>query len=391
MIASSKRIPEFDGLRGVAAIVVVVSHIVAAFMPVLCFGPEGGTVLSWPGFFAMSPFFVMVSGSFAVFVFFVLSGFVIAASADASRSGIAGNCVARVIRLGLPCSASILLAGIFSKFHLLYSEEVSAIVNHWWIKDYHDTYSTTQIVRELLGDYFVEGSSKLNGVLWTMQRELLGSVTIYLLFGFSKSKFLRILGCILITAFIAWQRFELPYYICFVAGAAFFIFRNELRMLPSWVGTIALVFGLALSGRPYLMPEPGTFYYKPYVLLGKYYSLMWPVGAFLVVFGVFISSPVMKVLGSNVGQFLGRISFGVYLIHFTLLHSLMAYLFISAGQIGLVVLSLFVILYVVLVIAFAFAFTLLVDEPATRLAGLVKGLVWTIPIERVHYAAPSKV
>jgi hypothetical protein len=69
----------------------------------------------------------------------------------------------------------------------------------------------------------------------------------------------------------------------------------------------------------------------------------------------------------------------------------MAYLFISAGQIGLVSLSLFVILYVVLVIAAAFVFTLLVDEPATRLAGLVKGLVWTNPIERVHYAAPSKV
>ena len=41
MIASSKRIPEFDGLRGVAAIVVVVPHIVAAFMPVLFFGPGG--------------------------------------------------------------------------------------------------------------------------------------------------------------------------------------------------------------------------------------------------------------------------------------------------------------------------------------------------------------
>jgi len=91
MIASSKRIPEFDGLRGVAAIVVVVSHIVAAFMPVLYFGPEGGTVLSWQGFFAMSPFFVMVSGSFAVFVFFVLSGFVIAASADASRRVLQGT------------------------------------------------------------------------------------------------------------------------------------------------------------------------------------------------------------------------------------------------------------------------------------------------------------
>jgi len=192
-------------------------------------------------------------------------------------SSVAGNCVARAIRLGLPCSVSILLAGIFSKFHLLYSEEASAIVNHWWIKNYHDTYSTTQIVRELLGDYFLEGSSKLNGVLLTMQRELLGSVAIYLIFGLLKSKLLRILGCILITAFLAWSRFELAYYICFVAGATLFVFRNELRALPSWVGTIALVFGLALGGRPYLMPEPGTFYYEPYVLLG---ALSWSFSVF---------------------------------------------------------------------------------------------------------------
>lgn len=371
----SKRIPEFDGLRGAAALVVVISHIMTGFVPALYFGSEGRIVPTWQDFFAMSPFFVMISGSFAVYIFFVLSGFVIAASADASRTNsIVGNCFARVIRLALPCAASVLLVGALSKFHFFYSQEAASIVDHWWLKAYRDDHDLLEILKEFIGQYFLTGNSGLNGVLWTMQRELLGSIAIYIVFGMTRERIFRLCMCVFAIAVLVILRLEICYYICFIVGSMLFLFKKEIHGLPSWGGSIALVFGLTLGGRPFLAPEHDTIYYEFFLTLGKYYLFVWPIGASLVVLGTFDLFSAKRVVGGSVGRFLGRISFSVYLVHFPFLHSLMAYLFITYGYRGPLEFTLSVICYIGFVIVFAFAFTLLVDEPATRFAGVVRAL-----------------
>ncbi|KAA2235258.1 acyltransferase family protein [Salinarimonas soli] len=59
-----------DGLRGIAALLVVFSHLVVAFQPALYFGREALLENNALTFLATSPFFVFVNGSFAVYVFF---------------------------------------------------------------------------------------------------------------------------------------------------------------------------------------------------------------------------------------------------------------------------------------------------------------------------------
>src|SRR5690606_29260208 len=76
----NERISYLDGLRGVAALAVVVAHFLFGFYPAL----EPGTPLEvhtqsgldmW---LASNPFHLLYPGHFAVCLFFVLSGFVLA-------------------------------------------------------------------------------------------------------------------------------------------------------------------------------------------------------------------------------------------------------------------------------------------------------------------------
>ena len=103
------RITAFDGLRGIAAFIVIVSHFVLAFTPVWFTGSES---LDWsaPDMFAKTPLFLLQSGTFAVFVFFALSGFVMAQSAALSRAPLLALAITRYLRLNVPVLASLVFA-----------------------------------------------------------------------------------------------------------------------------------------------------------------------------------------------------------------------------------------------------------------------------------------
>ena len=70
------RLHQLDGLRGIAALTVVLYHYLSAFLPALT--PDETANPHW---LSDTPLAVIFNGPFAVVVFFVLSGFVISKSA----------------------------------------------------------------------------------------------------------------------------------------------------------------------------------------------------------------------------------------------------------------------------------------------------------------------
>ncbi|WP_443147193.1 acyltransferase family protein [Paenibacillus sp. KACC 21273] len=74
-----QKLKYLDGLRGLAALIVVISHFVVAFYPSLYNGSIDSvhTQKSLELWISKSPFNLFYNGNFAVCVFFVLSGYVL--------------------------------------------------------------------------------------------------------------------------------------------------------------------------------------------------------------------------------------------------------------------------------------------------------------------------
>jgi peptidoglycan/LPS O-acetylase OafA/YrhL len=112
------RFPALDGLRGVAALIVLIHHC-SMVIPAMASAyyvtekPPAAGSIAW--FFSYTPLKILTAGSEAVVLFFVLSGLVLAlAPLNARRDGDRFDWLAyfprRVIRLYLPTIASIALA-----------------------------------------------------------------------------------------------------------------------------------------------------------------------------------------------------------------------------------------------------------------------------------------
>ena len=93
-----------------AALAVVATHLISAMYPSLYVGYGYHPGYEMQDRIARSPFFVFYSGMFAVFVFFVLSGYVLSQSVTRSKSNVLVLMVRRYIRLTVPIAMSIFFA-----------------------------------------------------------------------------------------------------------------------------------------------------------------------------------------------------------------------------------------------------------------------------------------
>ena len=66
-----------DGVRGLAALIVVIHHYILAFFPAMFFGNSKINHFAGEHEYSTSPLQLFYNGSFAVCIFFVLSGFVL--------------------------------------------------------------------------------------------------------------------------------------------------------------------------------------------------------------------------------------------------------------------------------------------------------------------------
>lgn len=189
------RLNQLDGLRGVAALSVVVYHFVCAFVPSVT--DPGATALNGPGEVVLRFLF---SGSFAVAIFFVLSGFVIANSAAGRRQPFLVSASIRYLRLALPAAASVLLAWLLLRAMPDAVRQLDAISPSWWFKwTYQDPIpGLPTALRDGLLDNFLTGGSQFNNVLWTMRIELIGSLLLYAIFAVSRGG--RVSWCLLARA-----------------------------------------------------------------------------------------------------------------------------------------------------------------------------------------------
>lgn len=104
------RLAYLDLLRGLAAMQVLILHILSAFFPAFTNYPVTANGLG--DLIHGSPLFFIYDGYSAVYIFFLLSGFILSSAFGNCTAGLVRQIASRWIRLALPAMAASLIAAV---------------------------------------------------------------------------------------------------------------------------------------------------------------------------------------------------------------------------------------------------------------------------------------
>lgn len=321
------RFEELEGLRGVAAIIVVIYHFILAFYAVLFFG-IGAQRLQHMRFednLYGNPLMVFVSGPFAVAIFFVLSGFVLSiAFFQTGKLSIVKKLAAkRYLRLMLPALASILIACFILMAGVSFlKENVAAISGSGWLeRSWSVVPNVFEAAQSGMFDIFMKEGNSYNNVLWTMVFEFAGS---FLVFGF-----LALFGKLkyrwVVYGFLGFATFN-TWFFAFIIGMLMADLYANGYLKPkrhSWfLIAPVLILSLVFGGYP-AESVKGTIY--QYMTIGGL-GIDWTVvyltfGAIGLVGVILLTEQIAAVFRRRAISKLGKYTFALYLIHLPVIYT----------------------------------------------------------------------
>lgn len=363
-----------DGLRGLAALIVIFGHYANAFYPAIT-GPSDAVHSRFDVLISGTPAFLVFAASFSVSVFFVLSGFVLSVSffrSSSSRS-LTQSAIKRYFRLMLPALVSILIAYGLLKIGAFRNLEVAHITGStgWLARFWNFPADLGQALYEGLYGIFFTGANSYNTSLWTMQVELFGSFLLFMilaLFGRLTYRWVFYLAFIAIFFDTAYPSFILGIMICdiyYTQPAMFYRLRNRV-VIPLFVLALWLGSWILIEGRPNIYNSINVWGLSPAQLTAQAHT----IGAGLIVFTVMRLKWLVKLFESRPLQYLGSISFSMYLIHLSIIGSFSSYLFRHL-LVDFNYNTSFMIMFVVsltLLFLLSSIFLALVDRPSTALS-----------------------
>lgn len=325
----TQRLDHLDGLRGVAAVAVVIFHLMSALTPWLV--PEQQPGAHW---LAYTPFAVLWNGTFAVSVFFILSGFVVTNATLRKSDPIWIDVTIRYLRLAVPATASTLAAWLLLSAFPTSATELAALTGSRWLGwTYQGTIpGPAAAIYNGMAGIFLSGGSFFNNVLWTMRPELLGSILCFAACAFARPRFRLAIAIGSAVIFIALRRYD---YVCFPLGI---ILREawEAGRLPSILPILAMLLGLLIGSQSGDAARLLGLDSLPEALKPERKGgLLYPIAAMLIVYGCLRSPWLIDALSGRIGRYLGAISFPLYLIHVSFIYTIVAEAYLRTSQHGL--------------------------------------------------------
>ncbi|MBX3099056.1 MAG: acyltransferase [Salinibacterium sp.] len=342
------RLRSLDGLRGVAALVVVFHHAALAAPVILVTlwpGRDGSSISQVAGTVGWRvltfPLHLLLSaGLEAVFVFFILSGLVLTLPVLRARAGYSWLVYypRRMIRLGIPVLGSIALAALLvvavPRFPV-----VSGVGIDWLSNANSLTFSATDLLDtlNLLGP-----RQPLNNPLWSLGWEFAFSLLLPLAgllavrITSTRAAVVVIVACVaVITAGSVAGLDALVYLPMFVAGVAIAAVLPAITRVLSTVlvarpgrAAVFLACSLALIAVPWVASGVTGALYP--VTVGFAVA-----GSLALVALALVAGRWSDFLESRLVQWLGRLSFSLYLVHVPVLVTTMYFVGIDRWLLAL--------------------------------------------------------
>lgn len=367
----NSRLTELDSIRGLAAITVVIGHILVIF-PSFARITHGQDNYEWENIFKYSPLHIFWSGHEAVILFFILSGFVLALPFYLDKPfSYPSYLIKRICRIYLPYLCAVIVAFLLKI--TLYSGSISYL-SSWFNNIWHRDITWDNVVGHLflIGDF---PNYLYNPVLWSLVHEM----RISLIFPFIVILIKRIhwswsvsIGFLLyylgfqlhgnaIYLFGSTNDYflTLKYLFMFIIGA---VLAKHHQQLGAWLRRIHVPFRflfLLIASTLYI--SKWLFYEWQWVREGFYNDLLITLGGSgLLLIGLY-SRRISRFLHQRLIQLVGRISYSLYLYHVLILLSMIHLL--------TPLLPLWIILTITPMVVFGLAYLLYryVEQPSVQL------------------------
>ena len=287
----------------------------------------------------------------------------------------------RYIRLVLPALVSVLFAwGLLTSGFM--GNQLAGILDTagWPIWFYTQPVGFAQALVNGLFTAPLFGDSSLNGPLWTLQLELLGSILLfasYSIFG-RRSLLLMTFWFLFFVNVLAGGSKNTLYYVGLVSGSLLHVVTPWLKKNPFPAAGLVMIglVGVMADHSPLYAPLMRLPVLNLQVFHFPNYNddrvLFWQtVGAIFLVAGVIGAGWFARILSSQIPAYLGRISFAVYLLHMPLIMSLVFWGMLAGRNMGMDYLGSVLFsfsVFMVALVALAEIFTRYVDGPAIRFA-----------------------
>ncbi|MBS1896265.1 MAG: acyltransferase [Actinobacteria bacterium] len=375
MSQNGNRISSLDGLRGLAAGIVLLHHASLIAQPWL--DPAGWAMLT------QSPLKLLLAGSEAVMVFFVLSGLVVALPALRPGFSWARYFPARLFRLYLPVIAALGAATLLVQ---LVPRDATTMPEDSWMQDAQATsVSAGDVLSQMT---LLRSDYPIDNVLWSLRWELFFSLLLplYVWVALRVRRFVlpvAVLTVVLMFVGRTTGNSALAYLPVFLLGTLIAVRLPQLRELARNPRATRALPWTAVAACAMLI---ASWLARPLTAGTIAADVLWALagaGAALLVILAVIWPRAQRALSVRPMQWLGRVSFSLYLVHAPILATL-CYL-LGAGQWWLACL-----LGVPLSLAVAALFHALVErrsqELASRAGSIGAALAERVQIRRIGTA-----
>ena len=317
-IRSGSRLRHLDGLRGIAALVVLIHHSLLT-IPSLASAYErpGVELHDVPRMLAYTPIHLIWAGGEAVLVFFVLSGYVLTRGRSFEGTDWMAYYKSRLARLYVPVFAAVGFALVVAR-SINRSDGLTS--TNFWIRGQSGSISAQASIHDLLL-FFQPGAS--DGALWSLRFEIIFSVMLPFLLALLAFPQLQRLDVAVAVAVVAmylglWLPAPALHYLAVCAlGAALALHQPVLSKLTS---RVLICVGLLLLCSRWLLY--GHFGEAVPVKVVQFGDIPIALGAISVLAGLTCAPRENRFLKRQVPQWLGSRSYSLYLTHVPIVVSL---------------------------------------------------------------------
>jgi len=307
------------------------------------------------------PFLRLVTGGrAAICLFFIITGYVNSLSTikktrlnndpELSLIALSKSTFTRAGKLVIPTNAAICFSWLVCQLNLY---RVASLIDSSWIRDkaYPPGPTFAKSIIRLLRNltlFWHAGISEYDPTHWTIPFFLKGSMLVYLVLlatRFTKPKATKFILILLYCW--AWSGgqalMEMNIYIGMLLAELHHDFpttQQATGLLPRYLPFIIIVIGLFISSFPENDPAwaPWCSYINHIFAVhlvpagGETSRYVVSVGASITIMGIFVSRTARTALSNPAMNFLGRISFPVYVLHCTLMRTVLTWMLYWPGM-----------------------------------------------------------